>query len=59
MGTIRTVYPHFVLVSQDDNPHSDLEVPPHAIVSYDGERLHLSVNRRALSVVDDVRIEES
>ncbi len=53
LGTVRTVYDHFFLVSQDGNPHADLEVPPHAIASFDGERIQLSVNREALSVVDD------
>ena len=54
LGKVREVYDHFILVQQDDNPNVDLEVPPHAIVRFDGERLHLGVNRRALSVVDVV-----
>ena len=52
LGSIRVVHEHYLLVSQDNNPHADLEVPPHAIASFDGKRLHLTVNRRALSVVD-------
>lgn len=52
LGTIRTVYPHYLLVRQEDDPQHDLEVPVHAIASYDGERLYLTVNRRGLSVVD-------
>jgi hypothetical protein len=53
LGKIRTVYPHFLLVAQDDTAHADLEVPPHALGRYDGTRLQLTVNRQALSVVDD------
>lgn len=53
LGTIRTVYDHFFLVGQDGDPHADLEVPPHAVARFDGERLYLTVNREALSVVDD------
>ena len=52
LGVIRNVYPHFFLVSQENHPDVDLEVPTHAIVSYDGQRLYLSVNRHALTIVD-------
>ena len=52
LGTVRTVHPHVLLVAQD-SPHADLEVPPHAIASFEGGELRLSVNREALSVVDD------
>ena len=52
LGTVRTVHPHVVLVEQD-SPHADLEVPPHAIASFENGELRLSVNREALSVVDD------
>ena len=53
LGTVRTVYDHFFLVEQDGNPHADLEVPPHSVARFDGERIYLTVNREALSVVDD------
>jgi hypothetical protein len=53
LGTVREVYPHFLLVTQAGDDHLDLEVPPHAIARYDGERLYLTVNREALSAVDD------
>ena len=53
LGVVRTVYDHFFLVSQDGAGHADLEVPPHAVARFDGERLYLTVNREALSVVDD------
>jgi hypothetical protein len=45
LGIIRTVYPHILLVEQEGTPH--------AIAAYDGDRLQLTVNREALSVVDD------
>jgi hypothetical protein len=53
LGSVRTVYPHFLLVIQEGDDQLDLEVPPHAIARYDGERLYLTVNREALSAVDD------
>lgn len=53
LGTVRNVHPHFLLVAQENDAHADLEVPPHALARYDGERLYLTVNREALSVVDD------
>ena len=52
LGTVRAVFDHYFLVSQDRNPHADLDVPPHAVARYDGGRIYLSVNREALSVVD-------
>ena len=52
LGTVRAVFDHYFLVSQEGNPHADLEVPPHAVAHYDGERIYLTVNRGALSVVD-------
>jgi hypothetical protein len=52
LGTVRTVFDHYFLVSQEGNPHADLEVPPHAVARYDGEKIFLTVNRGALSVVD-------
>lgn len=53
LGTVRTVYDHFFLVKQDASEHADLEVPPHAVVRFEGGRIDLSVNRTALTVVDD------
>lgn len=53
LGTVREVFPHFVLVAQAGDEHTDLEVPPHAIARYDGAQLYLTVNREALSAVDD------
>jgi hypothetical protein len=53
LGTIESIHPHFFLVRHDSAQHKDLQVPAHAIASYDGTRLYLMVNREALSVVDD------
>jgi hypothetical protein len=53
LGVVREVHPHYLLVAADGAPNTDLEVPPHAIGTYDGERLYLTVNREALSAVDD------
>jgi hypothetical protein len=53
LGVVREVHPHYLLVASDGAAHADLEVPPHAIGTYDGERLYLTVNREALSAVDD------
>jgi hypothetical protein len=53
LGIVRTVYPHILLVEQEGTPHADLEVPPHAIAAYEEGRLQLTVNREALSIVDD------
>lgn len=52
LGTVRTVYDHFFLVSQDGNPHADLEVPPHAVAGFDDDRIYLTVNREALLIAD-------
>lgn len=52
LGVIRSSYPNYFLVEQENDPDRDLEVPVHAIASYDGEQLTLTVNRTALSVVD-------
>lgn len=53
LGAIESIHPHFFLVRHEDDRHANLQVPAHAIASYDGERLHLMVNREALSIVDD------
>lgn len=53
IGTIRVVYPHFLLVREDGAPQLDLEVPAHAIARLDAGKLYLTVNREALSAIDD------
>jgi hypothetical protein len=53
LGKVREVYPHYLLVSEDGG-HEDLQIPIHAITGLDNGKLRVSVNRRALSQVDDV-----
>jgi hypothetical protein len=52
LGTIREVYPHYLLVGHEGQ-HTDLEVPVHAIVGVENGALRVSVNRGAVSEVDD------
>jgi len=53
LGTLRVVYPHYLLVSEDGSPQADLEVPHHAVARFEDGKLYLTVNREALSEVDD------
>lgn len=53
LGTVRVAYPHYVLVSEVDAPERDLEVPAHAVARVENGKLYLTVNREALSDVDD------
>ena len=52
LGTVREVHPHFLLVHQEGH-HEDMEVPVHAIRGFEGGRLQVSVNRWAVTEVDD------
>ena len=53
LGTVREVHPHYLLVGQE-REHSDLEVPVHAIRGFTEGHLGVSVNRGAVTEVDDV-----
>ena len=53
LGYVREVHPHYILVGQDGE-HDDLEVPVHSILSFADGQLHVSVNRSAVTEVDDV-----
>ena len=53
LGYVREVHPHYLLVGQDGQ-HVDLEVPVHAILGFTEGRLDVSVNREAVTEVDDV-----
>lgn len=53
LGTVRVAYPHYVLVSEDGAPERDLEVPARAVARLENGKLYLTVNREALSDVDD------
>ena len=52
LGTVREVFPHYLLVHQDGQ-HDDLEVPVHAIRGFEDGKLRVSVNRWAVTEVDD------
>lgn len=52
LGTVREVFPHYLLVHQEGR-HEDLEVPVHAIRGFEGGALRVSVNRGAVTAVDD------
>lgn len=51
LGRVRESYPHYLLVDQEDI-HEDLNIPVHAITSFEDGKLRVSVNREAASVVD-------
>lgn len=53
LGEVREVHPHYLLVGQLGE-HHDLEVPVHAILGVTEGKLQVSVNREAVSEVDDV-----
>ncbi len=52
LGTVREVYPHFLLVGRED-VHGDLEVPEHAIRGFANGTLEVSVTRESVTEVDD------
>jgi hypothetical protein len=52
LGEVREAYRHYLLVGRDGG-HADLEVPAHAILGMKDGRLQVSVNRQAVSDVDD------
>jgi hypothetical protein len=51
LGTVREVYPHYILIDQPDE-HLDLDLPVHAVESLTGGKLHITLNREALTRVD-------
>lgn len=52
LGTVREVYPHYILVHQEGQ-HGDLEVPVHSIRGFEDGRLRVSVTRESVTPVDD------
>ena len=52
LGRVEEVHPHFLLV-EAEGEHGGLSVPVHAVARREDGRLHLSVNREALTPVDD------
>ncbi len=53
LGHVREVHPHYLLVGQEGQ-HTDIEVPVHAIRDFTEGTLQVSVNRGAVTEVDDV-----
>ena len=51
LGQVREAYPHYVLVRQEGQ-HEDLNIPVHAILSFEDGKLQVSVNRGSASEVD-------
>lgn len=51
LGRIHAIHPHYVIVGEEGNEQRDLEVPVRALSNYDGETLHITVNREALTEV--------
>lgn len=51
LGTVREVHAHYILIDQPDE-HLDLDLPVHAIERFTGDRLHISLNREAMTSVD-------
>ena len=53
LGEVREAHRHYLLVGHVGQ-HADLEVPAHAILGMRDGRLQVSVNRTAVTEVDDV-----
>jgi hypothetical protein len=53
LGRVREVHPHYILVGREGQ-HDDLDVPVHAITSFTGGTLHVSIKQSSASEVDDV-----
>lgn len=51
LGKVREVYPHYILVDQQDQ-HDDLDVPVHSIIGFRDGRLQVSINRWSATEVD-------
>ena len=51
LGTVREAYPHYILVDQEGE-HEDLNVPVHAILSFEAGGLLVSVTKGSASEVD-------
>jgi hypothetical protein len=52
LGEVRESHPHYLLVGRKGQ-HDDLEVPVHAITGLVDGKLQVSVNREAVSSVDN------
>lgn len=52
LGSVREVHPHYILVHHEGE-HGDMEIPVHSIEGYEDGKLRVSVNRWAVTDVDD------
>ena len=52
LGVLRHAYPNFILIDQE-HAHADLDIPVRAVDRFEDGTLYLSVNREALTEVDD------
>lgn len=52
LGYVRDVHPHYLLVGHDGE-RADLEIPVHAIGGMVDGRLQVTLNREAVSEVDE------
>ncbi len=52
LGVLRRAYPPFIMIDQEQ-AHADLEIPVHAVDRFEDGTLYLSINREALTEVDD------
>ena len=53
LGTVREVYPHYLLVGRDGRPHLDLEVQTNAVVGIEDGTVYVSVTSDSVDTVDD------
>ena len=53
LGVVREAHPHYLLVGREGE-HDQLEVPVHSITGIIDGKLQVSVNRWAVTEVDDV-----
>jgi hypothetical protein len=52
LGIVREIHPHYILVHQEGQ-HRDMDIPVHAIRGLEDGKLRVSVNRWAVTEVDD------
>ncbi len=53
LGYVREAHPHYLVVGEGGEPE-DVQVPVHAILSFEGGELRVSVTPGAVTEVDDL-----
>ena len=53
LGRVRVAFPHFFLVEREETAHRQYSVPLHAVHRREGGTVYLTVNRDALTEVDN------